>query len=128
MASEDIKNLIKKSVDTKIEQIGFIQDEIVIADDDKSFYDEAIEKIERHVFEQIEDVNRAFFDVETAYLNRIDSPCRTDLFWRYVGMTPGDGEKRDDVFHFRCTRLQATPYSDNAVSYTHLTLPTNSRV
>ena len=113
MASEDIKNLIKKSVDTKIEQIGFIQDEIVIADDDKSFYDEAIEKIERHVFEQIEDVNRAFFDVETAYLNRIDSPCRTDLFWRYVGMTPGDGEKRDDVFHFRCTRLQATPYSDN---------------
>ena len=89
MASDDIKKLIKKSVDTKSQQIGFVQDEIVIADDDKSFYDEAIEKIERHVFEQIEDVNRSFADVQTAYQNRIDSPCRTDLFWRYVGMTPG---------------------------------------
>ena len=49
MASDDIKNLIKNSVDVKKEQIGFIQDEIVIADDDKSFYDDAIEKIERHV-------------------------------------------------------------------------------
>ena len=113
MASEDIKNLIKNAVDVKKEQIGFIQDEIVIADDDKSFYDEAIEKIERHVFEQIEDVHRSFADIQTAYQNRIDSPCRTDLFWRYVGYEDPIGERVTKRYNFRCTRLQATPYSNN---------------
>ena len=86
MASDDIKNLIKNSVDVKKEQIGFIQDEIVIADDDKSFYDEAIEKIERHVFEEIEDVNRSFVEVQSVYNARIDDGCKIDLFWRYVGL------------------------------------------
>ena len=114
MASDDIKNLIKNSVDVKKEQIGFIQDEIVIADDDKSFYDDAIEKIERHVFEQIEDVNRAFVDVQTAYQNRIDSGCRTDLFWRYIGMSPASGgQGSQDTYNFICTRLRATPYANN---------------
>ena len=113
MASEDIKKLIKKSVDTKIQQIGFVQDEIVIADDSKSFYDEAIEKIERHVFEQIEDVNRSFADVQSAYQDRIDSPCRTDLFWRFVGVTPppSGGKQVNDTYNFVCTKLSATPYS-----------------
>lgn len=115
MASDDIKELIKKSVDVKKQQIGFIQDEIVIADDDKSFYDEAIEKIERHVFEQIEDVHRSFIDIQTAYQDRIDSPCRTDLFWRYVGMQEGTGEGAgaQDTYYFTCTKLTATPYSNN---------------
>ena len=113
MASEDIKNLIKNAVDVKKEQIGFIQDEIVIADDDKSFYDEAIEKIERHIFEEIEEVHRSFIDIQTAYQNRIDSPCRTDLFWRYVGYEDPIGERVTKRYNFRCTRLQATPYSNN---------------
>lgn len=113
MASDDIKELIKKSVDVKKQQIGFIQDEIVIADDDKSFYDEAIEKIERHVFEEIEDVNRSFADVQTAYQDRIDSPCRTDLFWRYVGFQEVGTERVVTTYYFRCTKLIATPYSNN---------------
>ena len=114
MASEDIKNLIKNSVAVKAEQIGFIQDEIVIADDDKSFYDEAIVKIEKHVFEEIEDVNRSFADIQTAYQNRIDSGCRSDLFWRYVGMTPSSGGNQSrDIYNFVCTKLRATPYASN---------------
>ena len=114
MASDDIKKLIKKSVDVKTQQIGFVQDEIVIADDSKSFYDEAIEKIERHVFEQIEDVNRSFGDVQTAYQDRIDSPCKTDLFWRFVGIQPASGgQQSKDLYWFRCTKLTATPYSNN---------------
>tara|TARA_Y100000004_G_scaffold98854_1_gene110746 strand:- start:40 stop:1482 length:1443 start_codon:yes stop_codon:yes gene_type:complete len=114
MASEDIKNLIKNSVAVKAEQIGFIQDEIVIADDDKSFYDEAIVKIEKHVFEEIEDVNRSFADIQTAYQNRIDSGCRTDLFWRYVGMIPASGgQGSQDTYNFICTKLRATPYASN---------------
>ena len=114
MASEDIKNLIKNAVAVKAEQIGFIQDEIVIADDDKSFYDEAIVKIEKHVFEEIEDVNRSFADIQTAYQNRIDSGCRTDLFWRYVGMTPSSGgQGSQDTYNFICTRLRATPYASD---------------
>ena len=113
MASEDIKKLIKKSVDIKVQQIGFVQDEIVIADDDKSFYDEAIEKIERHVFEEIEDVNRSFADVQTAYQDRIDSPCRTDLFWRYVGSVTVGSERPTTTNYFLCTKLKVTPYSNN---------------
>jgi hypothetical protein len=113
MASEDIKNLIKNAVDVKKEQIGFIQDEIVIADDDKSFYDEAIEKIERHIFEAIEDVHRSFDDIQTAYQNRIDSGCRTDLFWRYVGYEDPIGERVTKRYNFRCTKLTATPYANN---------------
>lgn len=125
MASEDIKKLIKKSVDVKVQQIGFVQDEIVIADDDKSFYDEAIEKIERHVFEQIEDVNRSFADIQTAYQNRIDSPCRTDLFWRYVGSVTVGSEKPITTNYFLCTKLKVTPYSNNVgIGTTTVATPT----
>ena len=120
MASEDIKKLIKKSVDVKKQQIGFVQDEIVIADDDKSFYDEAIEKIERHVFEQIEDVNRSFADVQTAYQDRIDSPCRTDLFWRYVGFS----SQPQDQYFFTCTKLKVTPYNNVGFGSTTGGIPT----
>ena len=110
MASEDIKKLIKKSVDVKVQQIGFVQDEIVIADDDKSFYDEAIEKIERHVFEEIEDVNRSFVEVQSAYNARIDDGCKKDLFWRYVGLVEGMGEDPNE-HHFECTKISANSYS-----------------
>ena len=114
MASEDIKKLIKKSVDVKSQQIGFVQDEIIIADDSKSFYDEAIEKLERHVFEETEDVNRSFADIQTAYQDRIDSPCRTDLFWRFVGIQEASGgQQSQDQYWFRCTRLSATPYRND---------------
>ena len=112
MASDDIKKLIVQSVDTKKQQIGFMQDEIVIADDDKSFYDEAIEKIERHVFEQIDDVNRSFTDVQSAYQDRLDSDCRSELFWRYVGVTEAPaGSKQSDTFNFVCSKLSANPYN-----------------
>ena len=125
MASEDIKKLIKKSVDTKIQQIGFVQDEIVIADDDKSFYDDAIEKIERHVFEQTEDVNRSFADIQTAYQDRIDSPCRTDLFWRYVGFSSGgEGQQAQDQYFFTCTKLKVTPYNNVGFGSTTGGIPT----
>ena len=47
MATEDIKKIISNSVKTKKEQIEFIQDEIIITDDQKTFYDKAIKKIEK---------------------------------------------------------------------------------
>ena len=110
MASEDIKKLIKKSVDVKVQQIGFVQDEIVIADDDKSFYDEAIEKIERHVFEQIEDVNRSFVEVQSAYNARIYDGCKTYLFLMYVGIVDGMGEDPNEHY-FKCKKISANSYS-----------------
>lgn len=112
MATEDIKKIISNSVKTKKEQIKFIQDEIIIADDQKAFYDKAIKKIEKKVFNEIEEVNRSFADIEKAYDAAIENGCKSDLFWRLTEFTPRDAnsaEGRRDTYTFKCTKL--TPFN-----------------
>ena len=64
-----------------LEAIDGLQSRVVIVDNDKLPYDQGIYNLDKDLLDQCEVVNVAFNDVETAYQNRINDGCRTDLFW-----------------------------------------------
>ena len=91
-----------------LDQVAGLQERIVILDNDKLPYDQAINKLDQDLFDQCLDVNKAFGVVETAYQARIDNGCRSDLFWRVVSISDaGDGTRE---YSLLCTKLNAGGY------------------
>jgi len=108
MLSKDIKDGIADSLKDSFDSIRFFQDQVVILDDKKSKWDNAIFKLDNEILGEIEIVNRAIDDVKDAYQDRIVSGCRTDMFWMLTDMnTAGDTE-----WTFRCTKLNGRGYTE----------------
>ena len=99
-----------EDLQTSLEAIEGLQDRVVIIDNDKLPYDQAIKKLDKDLFDQCIDVNRAFGVVETAYQDRINATpsCRTDLFWRITNINDLAAETEYSVV---CTKLSGGGYS-----------------
>ena len=92
-----------------LEAIENLQDRIIIVDNDKLPYDQAINKLDENLLNQCNVVNEAFNDVETAYNNRLASGCKTDLFWRVTQINEGV----DPVeYSLVCTKLNGGGYTE----------------
>lgn len=108
MLSKDIKDGISDSLKDSFDSVRFFQDQVVILDDKKSKWDNAIFKLDNEILGEIEIVNRALDDVKDAYQDRIVSGCRTDMFWMLTDVnTAGDTE-----WTFRCTKLNGRGYTE----------------
>ena len=108
MLSKDIKDAISDSLQQSFDTVRFFQDQVVISDDKKSKWDNAIFKLDNEILGEIEIVNRALDDVKDAYQDRIVSGCRTDMFWMLTNVdTTGD-----TLWTFRCTRLNGRGYTE----------------
>ena len=103
----EIVGRTRKTIQDKLEQIEFFQDQIVLVDDQKSLYDQAIFRLDNDLLGEIQIVNRALDDVKDAYQDRISVGCRTDLFWRVTGYNP---TPTPDQYTFTCTKLSAGGY------------------
>ena len=79
---EDISDKKKELEET----IGYLGDEIVVIDAAKELYDAAINIVDERLTTELDVVNESISDVQRAYENRIVSGCRTDVFWRIVGI------------------------------------------
>ena len=117
----EIVGRTRKTIQDKLEQIEFFQDQIVLVDDEKSLYDQAIFRLDNDLLGEIQIVNRALDDVKDAYQDRISVGCRTDLFWRVTGFTAGSGDD-DDAYQFTCTKLAAGGYEQVGVGTSVLIL------
>ena len=117
----EIVGRTRKTIQDKLEQIEYFQDQIVIIDDEKSLYDQAIFRLDNDLLGEIQVVNRALDDVKDAYQDRISVGCRTDLFWRVTGFTEGSGDD-DDSYQFTCTKLAAGGYEQVGVGTSVLIL------
>ena len=104
-SGEDLQN--------SLQSIGDLQTRVVIVDNDKLPYDQAIYKLDKDLFDQCIDVNRAFGVVETAYQDRINATpsCRTDLFWRITNINDLAAETEYSVV---CTKLSGGGYSQKS--------------
>ena len=69
-----------------LQSIDDLQSRVVIIDNDKLPYDQAIAKLDKDLLDQCNEVNVSFNNVETAYNNRLASGCKTDLFWRVTAI------------------------------------------
>lgn len=80
---DDIKEKKKQIENT----LKYMEEEIVSIDASKELYDSAIRFVDEKLVSQIDAVNQSISNVQTAYEDRIVSGCRTDVFWRVVGIT-----------------------------------------
>ena len=103
-----------ESIQSKLEQIEFFQDEIVKVDDQKSVYDQAIFRLDNNVLGEIQIVNRALDDIKDAMQDRISVGCRTDMFWRVINLTEVSGDD-DNYYTLRCEKLSAGGYEGSRV-------------
>ena len=108
----DIQINCNESIQVSLEQIEFFQDQIKIIDNEKVPYDESIRRLDANLLEQVNVVNRAFNDVETAYQNRITANCKSDLFWRITSI---DTSTSPIEYGLICTKLTAGAYVSDAV-------------
>lgn len=106
---EDIKN----KVEEKNTNISFFRDQIISVDAEKGQYDTAINILDNDLLFKIDEVNNTLYDVQTAYQDRINVGCRTDLFWRVVGFSTGNTFLGTfDLFTLRCTKLSLPAYQN----------------
>ena len=90
-----------------LDQISGLQERVVIIDNDKLPYDQAIYKLDEDLLDQCEEVNKAFNDVETAYNDRIVGVCKTDMFWR---VTQINSSVSPVEYSLVCTKLAGGGY------------------
>jgi hypothetical protein len=107
--SNNIIEDIKKKVEEKNTNIDFFRDQIISVDAEKGQYDTAINILDNDLLFKIDEVNNTLYDVQTAYQDRINVGCRTDLFWRFVGFSTG---LFSNTFTLRCTKLSLPAYQD----------------
>ena len=86
------------------------KEKIAIIDNEKRAFDDAIANIDQNLLEQIEATNDTLEAVRDEYQNRISvQGCRSDLFWRVVGISTGDGDsQRQTIIDLKCTKLAVT--------------------
>jgi hypothetical protein len=75
----------------------------------------AIDALDTLCFNQTNEINNAIDDVGTAYQSRVDAGCRSDLLWRVILHTEGDGTPSNpDTWTLECIRVQAGDYEQKA--------------
>lgn len=86
--TQNLTTEVTKKLDQKIANINFYEGQILLADAEKELWDNGIVRLDSHLLDKIEEVNQSIYDVSTAYQDRIDSGCYTDLFWRIESTYP----------------------------------------
>ena len=105
--SGDLFSKSSKDLQTALEQIDFLQEQVVIIDNDKLPYDQAIHKLDKNLLDQCNEVNVSFNNVETAYNDRIVGVCKTDMFWR---VTQINSSVSPVEYSLVCTKLTGGGY------------------
>ena len=109
-----IRRKIKDRKKQADESIEYMVEEILVADAEKEEYDSEIKKIDKKLVKQINIVNQSIADVGIAYQNRVDAGCRSDLFWRIIGVTQGGGQQVGNSYTLECTQISRNGYAQLA--------------
>ena len=106
----EMQQKIYDSLDDAYGQVKFFQDQVVLLDNDKSSWDNAIFKVDSELYGEIQIVNRAIDDVKDAYQDHFTgvTSCRSDLIWVATNYdTTGD-----ENWNFVCAKLNPNGYTD----------------
>lgn len=109
--SENIIQDIQEKIEEKKFNINFFRDQIISTDSKKEPYDESILQIDQKLLNELTEVNNTLYAVQSAYEDRISAGCRTDLFWRVVGVSTSlSGLVTINNYKLKCTRLSLSSY------------------
>jgi len=116
---------LNDQVKFKDEEISFFASKIIELDGSSGQTKDLIKAIDNSLLDDIEAVNSKLRDVRSAYQDRIDEGCKSDLFWRITGVEiVGESVYK---YTLKCTRLsqnyekvyfgRTTPYADFEKDY-----------
>ena len=123
--SRSLMNSLQSRTQNSEDAVQIHLERIVVLDEAKEPYKVGISRVDKILLDTVDDVNDKINDVNRAYQARIDSGCRTDLFWRLIsahatatpaaaGAPPRGGSTSDGSFvynyTYKCTRLNPTGY------------------
>lgn len=103
--SDRVKKDILTKKQQKLDNIEYFKEQILITDALKEDYDKAVISIDNDLLNDITTVNNTLYAVQSAYQNRINNGCRSDLFWRVVGFDTNTGD-----YSLIVTQLSITGY------------------
>ena len=105
----EMQQKIFESLNDGYGQVKFFQDSVVILDNDKSDWDNAIFKLDSELFGEIQIVNRAIDDVKDAYNDRLSGvgSCKSDLFWLAYNY-----DSTEDEYDLVCAKINGNGYTD----------------
>ena len=118
--SEFIKNFIDNKITTHTTEKNHFNEQILVLDNSRVDYKEALYKIDSNYFPFIQEVNGKIIDVKNAYDDRIDVGCRTDLFWRLIGVSTAPGLDPDTVANlltYRCEQASPNGFGTSLLTY-----------
>lgn len=111
-----VVNQINERIKDREEAMQFYLEKIVVLDNKKTPYDDIISEVDANIVDTINEANNRILDKRSAYQARIDSPCRTDLFWRIIGITstttttPKGGKSESLTYELECTKSSPNGY------------------
>jgi len=107
--SQDMISDIYESLDDAYTQVKFFQDQVIITDDAKSSWDNAIKRLDSELMGEIAVVNDAMDVVKDLYAGTSAgvNSCRSDLFWMATAYND-----TEDEYTLTCTKLNENGYTD----------------
>lgn len=119
--SQTINSFLTERLATAQTQETIHIERIVVLDDAKNVYLDGITAVDKLLLNSINGVNDSIQAVNNAYQARIDSGCKTDLFWRLTdisaeasntGYTKSSGTTTNVTqrYTYTCTRINPTGY------------------
>jgi len=110
-----LTNDINEKIKTENDGIEWLGEQIVLLDAEKEQWDAAVNTIDKPLVVEIDEVNQTLADVQTAYQARINVGCRTDMFWRIVGI---DSTATPTEYDLVVTKISLNGYDDISSSGT----------
>ena len=120
---KEINNRFIEKVGIETNGGAYAKRQIIVLDNKKEVYDVGILRADTYLLERTEELNASINDVADVYQDRIDANCRTDLFWRVIGITtsvrqssggsgpnPGVSTFIDTNYTIRCEKLNSAGY------------------
>jgi len=84
---KEINNRFIEKVGIETSGSAYAKRQIIVLDNKKDVYDVGIFRADNYLLQRTEELNVSINDVADAYQERINQNCRTDLFWRLIGIT-----------------------------------------
>jgi len=110
--TDKIKKDVSEKKQQKLDNIEYFKEQILITDALKEDYDNAVISIDTDLLNDINTVNDTLYNVQSAYQDRIDAGCRTDLFWRVLGFDISTGN-----YSLVVTKLSITGYGSSVAFF-----------
>ena len=110
-----LTNEISQKLKDETDGIEWLGDQIVLLDAEKEQWDGAVKTVDGPLVVEIDEVNQTLANVKSAYDDRITVGCRTDMFWRILGI---DGTASPTEYDLVVTKISLNGYDDISSSGT----------